>query len=367
MEPLVIKVSDPNPETATSVRALQGWMAEVTRATGGKVTFEEYYAGALHPGSEAVSALESGLTDLSFVSLAAHAQTLPIAAWAASAAASQGAEYPTGALAGTGAYFGVWEKSDEIRNEYAGHNAQPFVTWSSPGFDLLCATPVNSLATSAGKLARTTGSPFKEELDSVGIQPVYLENGDLYEAMQRGVINCVAAGAPTFITSSLAENAKYYTPVSMSPQGGSGYVIRKDLWDSLPAEVQDIMNDAKATFFTDFMSNTLERYASWVDVIKDKNVQVMSGAELNGPIEATQKAVLKKLPEIAPAGAKDPKKILASIKKQLSAWHGLLDGVGVNGEIRTPENLEKLFKGGANLDWDAYHDAMLTYVRSLNK
>lgn len=365
MDPVVIKFSDPNPETATSVQALQAWMTEVTEATDGKVTFEGYYGGALHPGSEAVTAIESGLTDITFVSLSAHAQTLPTAAWVASAAASQGAEYPTGALAGNGAYFGVWETNEDVRADYAAHNAQPFVTWSSPGFDLLCSSPVDSLENAAGKLSRTTGSPFMEELASIGVAPVYLENGDLYEAMQRGVIDCVAAGAPTFITSSLAETAKYYTPVSMSPQGGSGYVIRKDLWDSLPEAVQDVMNEAKAAFFADFMRSTFERYASWVDVMEAEGVETVSGTELNGPIEATQEEALKNLAAKAPASVTDPDAVLSQLDEQMTVWRDILDEIGVEGDIRTPENLVDLFQGGANLDWDAYRDAMREYIRGL--
>lgn len=362
MEPIVLKVSDPNTELATSVVSLKTWADEVTEKTGGKVTFEWYYAGVLHSSAEAFSAIESGLTDVTYISLGTHIHEVPITGWAAKAAPKQGTEFPGAVLVGTGAYTGLFEQDDSIRAEYSNRDAVPLVTWSSPAVDLLCSEPVDSLAAATGKLARTTGSPFVEELESIGMGTVFLENSEFYDAFQRGIIQCIAGGVPSFITNSLEEVAKHYTPASMSPQAGGGYVIRQEVWDNLPVEVQRVMHDAKATFLTEFMKQTLSRYETWTELLTEQGVTIHDGRELNPKIEAVQQTLVDSLAEIAPEALSDPEAVLATLDREVEFWNSAVDDLDIASEVRTPDNVVELYAGAADLPWDSYHQSLVEFL-----
>lgn len=71
MEPVKLTVSNIQPETSTSSIFLNDWMKAVEERSGGKITFDYYGGGPLHPSTEALSALESNLTQMTFVSTGA--------------------------------------------------------------------------------------------------------------------------------------------------------------------------------------------------------------------------------------------------------------------------------------------------------
>lgn len=81
VEPVELTVSSIFAPGATSTNLIEDWMDAVTEGTEGKVTFDYYETGTLHPAPESLSALSSDLTDVTFVSNGFFPDQLPVSNW----------------------------------------------------------------------------------------------------------------------------------------------------------------------------------------------------------------------------------------------------------------------------------------------
>src|SRR6187397_3070272 len=81
VEPVELTVSHIFSPGATSTNLIEDWMEAVTEQTEGKVTFDYYPTATLHPAPEALSAMQTGLTDITFVSHGYWPDQLPVSNW----------------------------------------------------------------------------------------------------------------------------------------------------------------------------------------------------------------------------------------------------------------------------------------------
>jgi TRAP-type C4-dicarboxylate transport system substrate-binding protein len=73
------------------------------------------------------------------------------------------------------------------------------------------------------------------------MEPVSLPGAGMYEALQRGIVDCVMADATDMVASDLTEVAKHYTTVNLPGFTAYGIFIGQDAWDSLSPEQQTIV------------------------------------------------------------------------------------------------------------------------------
>jgi TRAP-type C4-dicarboxylate transport system substrate-binding protein len=93
-----------------------------------------------------------------------------------------------------------------------------------------------------GMKISSTGTVIAD-LQKMGITPVTMPPGDLYEALQRGTVDGLMRGTiDSFYTNKWYEVAKYI----LYPQFGASicnvtFNMNLDKWNSLPKDVQDVM------------------------------------------------------------------------------------------------------------------------------
>ena len=138
MKPIVLKYSDSNVESAAHAIAFKSFMDEVTEKTDGKITFETYFSGTLHPAAEALSALQSGLTDITFVAPSNLPDQLPVALWNSVVGQGYNASFPDGLTAGAPVQMAMYE-TDAMKAELEKYDAAPLATWSSVPNSMLSA------------------------------------------------------------------------------------------------------------------------------------------------------------------------------------------------------------------------------------
>lgn len=360
MDPITLRVSDPNPESSSNVTALKEWMEYVTAETDGKVEFETYFSGTLHSGVEGLSALEQGLTDITFFYPGYFADELPIANWVSKAFASRaGTGVPHTSLANSPATTKLYEESEDIRSELAQYNAIPLAVWGGPTFDLLCTKPVDSLASAEGVLVNTGGSPWIEETTALGMTPEFIEIPEEYEALQRGVINCATSNVSPLMTRGTWEVAKYYTPLDLSASVGVGYIFNKEIWESLPLEVQQIMHDGKQIIIAGYNQIATERFAEFAEGAPGMGVEVLDPAELNEALQEYHKENEPNIISSAPSTASDPQGLLDSFTSTIDDWQAILvDDLGIEKVEKTPENMIDLYLSVRDVPWDDYESAI---------
>lgn len=363
MEPIELIYSESNVETAAHVQAMQTFMDEVTEKTDGKITFKTYYAEALHPLEEGISSIQSGLTDITFVSASNAPDQLPVGVWEAELA--QGTinpEFPQTAIEGTPVQFAAYQ-SGLVEDELAKYDATSLVTWSTAPNNLLCKPRVGTASDAAGNIVRTPGPPFSEEVNELGMSNVFMPVADVYEAMQRGVIDCFMNVVSPFITLSMWDEAKYFVPGNFATSVGSQLLMNKSVLESMPLEVQQIFFDARVDLLAGIMEKTVASYVKWAEEAPAKGVEFIDPTPFNTAIDAARAKYTEEAQADPPEGVDDAEGFADELSSLAAGWRKAATGLDVeSGSPTTEEGWVDLYKASGEIDWDAYREALHEYL-----
>jgi TRAP-type C4-dicarboxylate transport system substrate-binding protein len=109
---------------------------------------------------------------------------------------------------------------------------------------IFCKEPVQSLAQLRGKKLRVWEKFHVDTFGKLGVAAQNIPQNDLYVAMSRGVVDCAVYGtglAGTISLQEVAPYASYLFPYVLHPLH---IIVSKKSFDSLPADVQQVMMDA---------------------------------------------------------------------------------------------------------------------------
>lgn len=367
MESVKFIVSEPFPAANSNNRGMKLFMDYVTEHTDGKVTFEVYDSGTLHPLPEAVKAIESGLSDITLYIPGLTAADIPGGAWASGLAAFTSST-PLDMLAGSPAAAAVWS-SEQIRAEFEKVNAVYLGGFTSDSYTPLCTTPLKTLADAKGKLGRSSGGVYNAEIEALGMTPTLIPGPEVYEALQRGTVNCQVGALQNNTTLGLAEVAKYYTPLPFSPNTGPGYMMGKEKYDALPAAVQGIMHEASPLIGVGNNTHIVNEYINFYQNSKDKyGVTIVNPADdLTKALSDFRKAQGEKLVGKAPESISDPQALADQFQKVNNDWLKILkEEFGVPESDGSAESTQAALEHvQTKFDWDRYRARQYEYLSKL--
>lgn len=106
--------------------------------------------------------------------------------------------------------------------------------------------PLTSLADLKGKRLRMSGRPQGEVLKQLGAAQVALPGGEVYQALERGVVDAAEFSSPGVDWGmSLQEVSKHWlAPGWHQPGSALGVMINKKVWDKLGPEGQAVLKTA---------------------------------------------------------------------------------------------------------------------------
>ncbi|WP_166875277.1 TRAP transporter substrate-binding protein DctP [Salinibacterium sp. ZJ450] len=369
MEPVVLRVSEIGPENGAPGRGLQAFMDYAREHSEGKIDFEPYYSATLAPPAESLAAIKSGLTDIGFFGATFNPQELPISYWGTNVARDViGPGHPESTVVGSAATNALYQTSPELLAEFAESNMVPLAVVHSGPFPMLCTEPVESTEQAQGKVVATFGSPWKEEVEALGMTNVSLPPPELYEALQRGIVDCVSSAANNHVNLGLMEEAKYLTLIDGAAGSGSGYAINKEVWDGLPPAAQRILVEAKASFVRGYVSETLSIFSKLISEAKRLGVTILDPTGLNATIHKQSDAVAAGLPASAPATLTDPQAFIEPLEGYRDHWSDLAaDELGL--QAVPDDDIDGLVKAFSDskdaVDFDDYETAMREYFGDL--
>ena len=204
-------------------------------------------------------ALGGGLAQLGGVIPDYFDQELPTAQWFTGLLGVLSPASPHGFLQGSLAADEFF-KQPAVEAEFAEHNLKVVSAAVTEPYSLLCTKPSETLAQTTGLRARTAGATRNAELAALGLTAVNLPPDDVYDGMQRGVIDCTVAAKSLMSTYGLWEVAPYFTPVGITPALRVN-AMNLDVWNALPPDVQKVMMDAVPTYIAGIVRAELDAYA----------------------------------------------------------------------------------------------------------
>ncbi|TNB49880.1 TRAP transporter substrate-binding protein [Martelella lutilitoris] len=120
------------------------------------------------------------------------------------------AEMPGVIDLGTPGYPAIWRSMDLIKDEFPG--TKPLALWTSePNILIMKNKDIRTPDDLKGLKIRAAGSTSAAVLEALGATPVQMPAGEIYNALQTGLIDGVVTGASAVTDFKLSEVADSYT------------------------------------------------------------------------------------------------------------------------------------------------------------
>lgn len=227
------------PDTYPNSVAVRAFQEKVTKATGGKVTFDNHWGGAVINIRTSLPGLKDRLVDAGYVTGSLFQQQTVIDNWMTQHAAM---------TADTRAFTAAMNETlllncPECQAEWARNGAVSLAYLADAPFYMQCKNEPVDMEFYKGKQIRGVG-PFALYGQQLGGVPVNTAPGEIFEAMEKGVIACAIGGGFWQRAYSLWDVAKYVVDHPLGQyNNGSIMAINRDVWKGLPADQRKAFMD----------------------------------------------------------------------------------------------------------------------------
>jgi TRAP-type C4-dicarboxylate transport system substrate-binding protein len=228
-----LTLADQNPPNAWGPsHALQPWIKQIEQATNGRVKIEVYPSQTLVKGPDMWKQVRAGVVDIGWCFHGYWPEQTPLAdvislPFLPIKSAEQASEV----------LWRLYEKYPAIQKEFS--DVQPLLLYTtSPYFVLTTRKQVKTLEDIKGMKIRIPGGPPTEMVKALGAVPLTIPMPDMYQALDKGVVDGMGAPWEAVQGFRLYEVARYYTMVpTVTPY--FSICANKQKWASLPKDVRD--------------------------------------------------------------------------------------------------------------------------------
>jgi len=228
------------PEPFPLNKAEQFFVNEVRERTNGEIDIEITYGSALGGQKEILDFVGAGIVEIASVPSSFYLSQIPAMEIFAMSL--------------------LWESPKQVAEMYretittvpeakAGYDdmgVTPFLFRGLDPYVMLCNTPVRTLEDLQGVKVRTFGSVLPRIFAELGAIPVDTTTSEIYEAAQRGTVDCVYFSRVAHLIFKIYEVTKYEIDFEFGAVGGYLSYINTDLLNSWTDEQQDIFWQAAA-------------------------------------------------------------------------------------------------------------------------
>ena len=213
-------------------RALTPWVKQVEEATKGRVKIQVYPSQTLVKGVDMWKAASAGTIDIGWCVQSYWPDLTPLS----DVISLPGLPFKT-AERSSEVLWKLYEKYPAIQKEYT--QVQPLALYTATPFLIISSKKhVKTLEDLAGMKIRVVGPPATAHMKAMGGTPTPMPMPDVYQALDKGVIDAAAAPWEAVHAFRLYEVGKF---VTMSPLATVYFSIcaNRAKMASLPKEVQD--------------------------------------------------------------------------------------------------------------------------------
>ncbi len=228
-----LRLSHHIPPTAPPARAIEEWARKVEQATDGRVQVTIYPSETLASGREALQATEDGVCDVAMLNFAYVGRR-----WSLNSVISLGA-VAVPSDRGTEVWDRLQERFPEMAAEMGsvkilGKSVATSTSLHVKGKEIHVPDDIRGL-----KIAALGDSVFLVE--SAGAISVNVSSADWATAAKKGLI--VGCMAPVYVVTDrgLEETFDYHLDLGVGA-GASAVVMNWEVWNSLPADIQAVLD-----------------------------------------------------------------------------------------------------------------------------
>lgn len=278
VDEITLLTQTPAPKGSATGLPQEEYYAAVEEWSGGKIKFDVAYSNAVAEVTESDEALTDGRLDI--------ASVLPI---------YDPSEYPAntalieaGFISDQSAVEGVFSSNawpnevafatDEIMAEFDDHGMVPMVpVYNSGSQGLFCSEERADLDTLDGVSVSSSGTAQTKEIEALGAAATSIAYTELFESLQRGVVDCAAATPTVGVLGGFLDEAPYGV---IDPEAGfalapGALAFSKTTWESLPLVAQQLLWDRLDVFVeANILSKIFPNNAEAVSTVLDAGGQI---------------------------------------------------------------------------------------------
>lgn len=245
--------------------ALDLYKKYVEEKSNGRVVVELYPAQQLYNDKDLVSVLPKGSVDMAIANMDMWTGMVP----------SVGFFYMPLIFQNEDHFFRVAHgKAGDIVREELQKNRCISLGWINYGTsDFIFKSPVARLEDLKGKRVRSYGQMISYFQQSLGIAPVMMSSGEMYDALQKGTIDGAQSGLTSFNSRKLYEVAKNVPDVMIGPVVPFMTIANLKFYNGLPKDIQKILSDGAIEI------EKYTRKAANEDTLKSRKILVKNGVK----------------------------------------------------------------------------------------
>lgn len=225
--------------TSTGI-ASKWWMDEVEKRSNGRITFDAFYGATLIPPQEIFPALEDGRIQVGWGVHSYSAKPYPL---------TKISELPfqtRNPLATTHALNKMYELSGELRQEWESKGLRPLAFIGSSPNVTGSKIEIDSWKDYKGMRIRALDY-IAVVLQEAGANVVSLPATELYESLQRGLVEAYSAFRLDLVGSlRLAEQAPFVVDDGTGVYGNQELVINLGTWNALPEDLRGVIEEVNS-------------------------------------------------------------------------------------------------------------------------
>ncbi|MBI2869771.1 MAG: TRAP transporter substrate-binding protein DctP [Chloroflexi bacterium] len=239
-KPMTLSYANPLAATGPQqwTETMKPWSEEIARRTNGAVTIKPYHDGSLLGNTEMAQGLKIGTANLGNLQTGYYNSLMP---------AHTLDSVPL--ISGPNPYANVlierivWSEFPVFNEEFERENVVNLFVGATAPQIYIVKKPVKTLADLSGLRVRALGIYYPRMVQPVGMVPVSMSFADVYEALQRGVLDGGITAAVFIRQGQWDKVAKQLVTPGAIPAlaAGIAFVVNKDTWKELPQEVRKIM------------------------------------------------------------------------------------------------------------------------------
>jgi len=267
-QPIEFKVYYHGAPTGGQSLFYQDWIKQVEKATGGRVKMSYFPGAILGQPTEAYEMIKSGVIDIACIVQGLFPNRFPL---------SDVVQLPflglPSAEVGSRIFWELYEKFPQIKTEYP--DVKMLTLYTDAPTPIGTRKPVRKVEDIKGmKIRALAGSPT-EMLRALGAIPVLMPPTDIYESIERKVIDGWMISWEAVGGFRLQEVTDYFLLGNMY-QPNLGLIMNLNSWKRLPPDLQKIFDEHIGAAGAKFFGIEFDRYNKGV---KDQ-VKAMKGKEV---------------------------------------------------------------------------------------
>jgi TRAP-type C4-dicarboxylate transport system substrate-binding protein len=242
---------------------MERWKEEVEKRTGGKVAINTFPGGTLLDAKNMMDGVIAGQADIGCLCMAYQPGRFII---------TNATALPLGFPNATAASLTLWDVYRKHRPEEFA-KVKVLTMFTCAPANIYAKKQVQNLEDLKGLQLRASGG-VAQVLQTLGAAPVGMPQSECPEALQKGTVVGAVSSLETLMDFKYAEMCRYVT-IFNGPVYPFAVVMNMDKWDSLPKDVQEVMDGLgteQSRWTGNYMDKHVEESIEWSK--KNYNIEI---------------------------------------------------------------------------------------------